>query len=335
MIIAGPRTITAIRHTFLRTNTSIVRASAFNNASVILTRCSLTSQTCRLGGATTRLTQDITSRFSAPRGPHFITNSVKPKAGLPALKRVSFSALGSTCIRRTHKLVSNNISLVLIRAYRSILRVGTTLGNVRRTFTRLNGHLPLVISMAVRRRNAVLINARVTTTLTVLRPCPVSVLNLGYTAKPSLVGSRVGRLSRRSPFTVSYVPGTKLPRGINNRTICHLAPVRLQVSLVRFIRSLNIRIVNNYYNAHPRRVTRLTRLTGSLQPGTQPIQRSRMKMRDGTALPSPHPTFRCIPSTTSVCDARPCRRSGSFLVINRHLGTDNSGGYQRVLGTRS
>lgn len=65
--VATPSIVRRVRLRCLGTNTSVVRAGAFNTADVILTSCSLRRGTCRLGGVTIRVTERTTSHVSAPR----------------------------------------------------------------------------------------------------------------------------------------------------------------------------------------------------------------------------------------------------------------------------
>lgn len=212
------------------------------------------------------------------------------------------------------KVLRNKISTILVRADRSLLRTGTTILNDRTTVTRLRQHVPVLIDIAIRAANAVLLKSRVNTTLATLRPLKVSTVNLGYTANPTRVNRRLHRLDQRTKICLAYVPGTKLPRLAPSKTQCPLAPKRLTRTRRAFIDSCKLGLVNKYYKAAPRRLHLIIRQVRS---------HNQISQRPST------PT-----SIDSLCRSIPLHRSTAFLAINRHAGTGNSGTFQRTVLSR-
>lgn len=143
----------------------------------------------------------------------------------------AFRRVVTTCRRRTEKLVSNKTSLLLLRADRSVLGIGTNFVNVRGTSGGAKVGLPLVISKAVRPVNAALTKRSVRTFCVSLRRVGPLTIKLGYTAKPRFVRSRVHSLSKLTSATIDYCPGTKLP---SRSKRCRRAPRSLTDGLRNF-----------------------------------------------------------------------------------------------------
>lgn len=263
--VAHPSIVSSVCQHCLGTNTSVVATGAFSYRHVSRTSCRLRSYTERVTFRNTHLTHVRYSGFSAPSGPHFITKSIKPAGGAysvdpsidtPTTQRVACSRLFASIYRRISNLVRNNTSIVLVRAVFSALGYGTVVSTTVAVVGGRKMRLPVVVDLAIDSlTNEALDNRAISTFLTSLSPCPVFSMNVGYTFNTPRVGPFVRRLTGITPCCVDTRPGTKLPGRVKR---CSRATRSVTPRVTRFVSRNVIGVVNNYYKADPRFVTRCT-----------------------------------------------------------------------------
>lgn len=275
LYLAHPSIVRSVRHGCLTTNTSVVRAGAFDSAHIDVTSCRIRSCIHRVGLTTIHLTHGITSRFAslAPSGPHFITNSMKPAGGAysvdpsiggPTFHTLDCSRLTSTCHRRVRTLLRNNISTLLVRAVFSALGTGTTVFTTKRTVRAMKIRMPLVLSIAISSvKKHALSKRALSTFLTSIRRTSVFSIKLGYSFNTHRLGPFLRRLTTHTPCCVDTCPGTKLPGDLN---ACSRAPTSVTRRMGRCVRRKLIGVVNNYYKAASTCVTRCSSLVTNTAP---------------------------------------------------------------------
>lgn len=275
LYLAHPRMVRSVRQGCLITNTSVVRAGDFGTASISVTSCRIRTCYQRVGLTTTHLTHQVTSRFATlgPRGPHFITNSIKPAGGAysvdpsmggPTFHTLAFSRLRTTCYRRVRTLLRKKISTLLVRAVFSALGTGTTVQTTRLSVRGAKHEMPLVLSIAISSVTKHALSKRALSTfLTSIRRTSLFSIKLGYSFNTHRLGPFLRRLTSHTPCCVDTCPGTKLPGSLKR---CSRAPRSVTTRIGRCVRRKLIGVVKKYYNAARRCVTGCRSLVRKMRP---------------------------------------------------------------------
>lgn len=185
-----------------------------------------------------------------------MTNSVAAANGVVTpTNSVACRGTFRICRRRVNCLHSTNISLVMTRAVVGVRRALTTMSTYRDIY-----RLPVVYAIAMRTSKDVFDNKGTVRTTVSLRTTNTSTINVGYSINPSRLMSIVHGVGRGISVPIVTGPGTKVPRVSSLKgTICDVAPTSF-TNCVGILISGNTSIVNKYYNAAPRFVSRATRI---------------------------------------------------------------------------
>ena len=210
--ISRPDVIKQVHLDYLAAGADVVETNTFGANRFVLAEYGLQDKVKELNLAAVKLAREAALAASTPDKPRFVAGSVGPtNKALFVAGGVTFDEFTDAYYEQILALMDGGADLLLVETAHDISNIKAALAAASKAFSKNGRRLPVIVSVTMDRKNAMLSGQDTEAVCVTLEHFPLSALGFNCSTGPKDLALRLEVLSKASRFPVFAMPNAGLP----------------------------------------------------------------------------------------------------------------------------
>ncbi len=210
--ISKPEIIKQVHLDYLKAGADIIETNTFGANGIILKEYGLEDKVKELNIASVKLAKDAALEYSSEEHPRFVAGSIGPTTkSLFVTGGISFEEFSDIYFEQISALIEGGADLLMIETAHDILNIKAAFAAAIRAFKKYSLELPIIVSVTMDNKNAMLSGQAVEAMYVSLEHFPLFALGFNCSTGPKDMALRLESLSKISKFPVFVMPNAGLP----------------------------------------------------------------------------------------------------------------------------
>ena len=210
--ISRPDIIKQVHLDYLAAGADVVETNTFGSNRFVLAEYGLQDKVRELNLAAANLAREAALAASTPDRPRFVAGSVGPtNKALFVTGGATFDEFTDVYYEQLSALMEGGVDLLLVETAHDISNIKAALAAAAKAFIAHGRVLPVIVSVTMDRKNAMLSGQDTEAVCVTLEHFPLAALGFNCSTGPEDLGLRLETLSKLSPFPVFAMPNAGLP----------------------------------------------------------------------------------------------------------------------------
>ncbi len=210
--ISKPEVIKQVHLDYLKAGADIIETNTFGANGIILKEYGLEDKVKELNIASVKLAKEAVKECSSVQHPRFVAGSIGPTTkSLFVTGGISFEEFSDVYFEQVSALIEGGADIIMIETAHDILNIKAAYAAVVRAFEKHSIQLPIIVSVTMDNKNALLSGQAVEAVYVSLEHLPLFALGFNCSTGPKDMALRLESLSKISKFPVFAMPNAGLP----------------------------------------------------------------------------------------------------------------------------
>jgi len=210
--ISKPEVIKQVHLDYLKAGADIIETNTFGANGIILKEYGLENKVKELNLASVKLAKEAALEYSTDEQPRFVAGSIGPTTkSLFVTGGISFEEFSDIYFDQISALIEGGVDILMIETAHDILNIKAAFSAVTRAFKKYSVELPIIVSVTMDNKNAMLSGQAVEAIYVSLEHFPLFSLGFNCSTGPKDMALRLESLSKISKFPVFAMPNAGLP----------------------------------------------------------------------------------------------------------------------------
>ncbi|MEI7480724.1 MAG: methionine synthase [Elusimicrobiota bacterium] len=210
--ISRPDVVKQVHLDYLAAGADVVETNTFGSNRFVLSEYGLGDKVKELNLAAVKLAREAASAVSTPEKPRFVAGSIGPtNKALFVTGGATFDEFTGVYLEQISALMEGGADLLLIETAHDISNIKAALAAASKAFSNAGRRLPVIVSVTMDRKNAMLSGQNIEAVCVALEHFPLLALGFNCSTGPKDLALRLETLSNISRFPVFIMPNAGLP----------------------------------------------------------------------------------------------------------------------------
>ena len=266
--ISRPDVIKQVHLDYLDAGADVVETNTFGCNRFVLAEYGLEDKVRGLNLAAVKLARQAADETSSPDKPRFVAGSVGPtNKALFVTGGVTFDEFTDAYYAQMDALMEGGADLLLVETAHDISNIKAALAAASKLFLKTGRRLPVIVSVTMDRKNAMLSGQDTEAVCVTLEHFPLLALGFNCSTGPKDLGLRLETLSKVSRFPIFAMPNAGLPdeNGKYNET-----PEEFAATMKKYAEGGLLNCAGGCCGTGPGHIKTLAAALKGLRPGRTP-----------------------------------------------------------------
>ena len=210
--VSRPDIVKQVHLDYFEAGADVVETNTFGCNRFVLAEYGLENKVKELNLAAVKLAREAAAQVSSPARPRFVAGSVGPtNKALFVTGGVTFNEFADAYYEQMEALMEGGADLLLVETAHDISNVKAALAAASGLFSKQGRRLPVIVSVTMDRKNAMLSGQNTEAVCVTLEHFPLMALGFNCSTGPKDLGLRLETLSKVSRFPFFAMPNAGLP----------------------------------------------------------------------------------------------------------------------------
>ena len=210
--ISRPDVIKQVHLDYLAAGADVIETNTFGSNRFVLAEYGLQDKVKELNLAAAKLAREAALESSSPERPRFVAGSVGPtNKALFVTGGATFDEFSDAYYEQISALMDGGVDLLLVETAHDISNIKAALAAASKAFSKNGRRLPVIVSVTMDRKNAILSGQDTEAVCVTLEHFPLLALGFNCSTGPKDLLLRLRTLSKISRFPVFAMPNAGLP----------------------------------------------------------------------------------------------------------------------------
>ncbi|HBB66072.1 MAG: methionine synthase [Elusimicrobia bacterium GWA2_56_46] len=232
--LSRPDVVKQVHLDYLAAGADVVETNTFGANRFVLAEYGLQDKVKELNLAAVKLAREAALAASTPEKPRYVAGSVGPtNKALFVTGGVTFDEFADAYYEQISALMDGGVDLLLVETAHDISNIKAALAAASKAFAKYGRRLPVIVSVTMDRKNAMLSGQDTEAVCVALEHFPLLALGFNCSTGPEDLALRLETLSKISRFPIFAMPNAGLPdeNGKYNETPEEFAAVMKKYAL--------------------------------------------------------------------------------------------------------
>lgn len=262
--ISKPEIIKQVHLDYLKAGADIIETNTFGANGIILKEYGIEDRVKELNIASVKLAKEAAFEYSTVDHPRFVAGSIGPTTkSLFVTGGINFEEFLDIYFKQISALIEGGADILIIETAHDILNIKAAFAAADRAFKKYSLDLPIIVSVTMDNKNAMLSGQAVEAVYVSLEHFPLFALGFNCSTGPKDMALRLESLSKISKFPVFAMPNAGLPdeNGAYNES-----PEEFSKTLSEYASSSYLNMVGGCCGTEPRHIKALSEKLKNIKP---------------------------------------------------------------------